>query len=904
MQQLSAINLIQNKQMNYNNFIEKITNDTSDLISKISGDIHEDKNHFRGGIKFYGDGKEFNRCEIAVKKLESQSNLGINLKDIGDEEIINSTILDETKLFHQGYLDYLFDAWKNHQGIIIGPWHIWNIILYNLKELNKLKPTLTKKLYTTNTSEQKLQLNIYSNEFDINQIIGELKKNIPEETFNALLPSFLNAPQNYNESMYGLLCEMSYDYYDIMILSCGIPEVKLEGILDDWNVLLAHTKLITDLHSGLNPDIDVYLLKVCDIVKEFVENYENKTYWLNFFEVERCGSGSQTEVTGHIKQLFTNTLLTHKLPTMMSTYIYKLSNESGLTLGKFMSGIISSSVESNISVPHYETITTQFEMNQSQHADSSLNNEFINALKFINSCYRAPVGHYEIPDKEYTTIINDYPKTIGLISAEDVVKEQLGKTNSWTIGQDGEMIPDYPDINEDQYKKQLLHIKSIQEKNKGKSLIQLLDDVTTSTINRTQIFKSFWYNDFVSNELTFEKLSCYNFCGLSSFRYLRCLPLQDPYIKTIQTHMKDILEFYEKYSDTHPYYIPILFTFNPQIIGSMIKYFYDDLIEKTIESLVTDDIIEQTPIDKNSYESIIITTIMFLLFESRMAHSRCKISYSGAIDRTKHVGYICLTELAKIIPSNIKEKCLNYVSDMIYDHTLETRYTDPSLLFSNFILDFYKVKSEGFSYRFVGQSRLLLLKYYELCKLFNMQLKEDPIKKCLTALGHEEVKLECSSVKFQNNIEIDMHILGVIGIQSNDDNTKLSFSWKKSDFEACAYFLTTYHKGSKSHILDNMISNINDNGFIIMLLELVHDKLDVSSYSNKLVNIIRDTHYYKETYSQKQKINEFISSFDTMSKELRKKIIACCNDILTKSYLNLELAEYTKQKLNNYNSWW
>jgi hypothetical protein len=185
-----------------------------------------------------------------------------------------------------------------------------------------------------------------------------------------------------------------------------------------------------------------------------------------------------------------------------------------------------------------------------------------------------------------------------------------------------------------------------------------------------------------------------------------------------------------------------------------------------------------------------------------------------------------------------------------------------------------------------------------------MQLKEDPIKKCLTALGHEEVKLECSSVKFQNNIEIDMHILGVIGIQSNDDNTKLSFSWKKSDFEACAYFLTTYHKGSKSHILDNMISNINDNGFIIMLLELVHDKLDVSSYSNKLVNIIRDTHYYKETYSQKQKINEFISSFDTMSKELRKKIIACCNDILTKSYLNLELAEYTKQKLNNYNSWW
>ena len=50
------------------------------------------------------------------------------------EEIIKTDLTDDQDYYHNGYLQYLLCAWVNHLGITVGPWNIWMIIIWHLKE--------------------------------------------------------------------------------------------------------------------------------------------------------------------------------------------------------------------------------------------------------------------------------------------------------------------------------------------------------------------------------------------------------------------------------------------------------------------------------------------------------------------------------------------------------------------------------------------------------------------------------------------------------------------------------------------------------------------------------------------------------------------------------------------------
>lgn len=944
--------------MDYDSLIDKITNNNSDLIKKLNPNIISDKEQFRGGMRFQGDGKNFSQTEIEIKKLESELALNCNIGNLNSEEIVETTITDVNKDFHTGYLDYVLEAWKNHNGIVIGPWHIWNIILYNLKELNQQQPELTKHLYTTGTTNitNKTNINVYSDKFNINEVISELKKHIPADTFDTLLPNFPSAPVNYNESMYGLLCEISYDYYEVMILCCGIPTVKIEGSLEEWTTLLQHVNQVQKLHTNLNIKIDQYLEQVVSITNDFVTNYSNQTYWLNFFEVQKCGSGSQAEITGHIAKLFPTTILVGKLPKMMSNYVYKISDENGnINLGKYMSGIISSHIDSNgISVPQYEIVTTILASSATSN-NNSITNDFVQALKFINSCHRTPVGHHEISESEYARMITEHPQTTGLISAEDVTKSLLKKTSTYTIGTDGEMIPEYPNPTDEQYIKQLQHIKSIQEKNKGKSVSELLLNATADTINRTKIFESFWFghDSFVSSELTSEKLGCYNFVGLTTFRYLQYLPKQAEYLQKVKDNIGQILEFYKKHSTTVPYYIPIVSTFNPEIILAMINEMEQSnkiKIDQMIDILCSDNTnlgIEDLNNEPNDYQNeetnnlvmIWKQIVVYLLFHNRMDHSIFKIRTNETIERTEHVGYVCLTDLISKMPQNIKQSCLKYLSDIIEDQICNRPHSIKELRLSELIVDFYKSIPDGFGVKFIGEIRHYLQKYFDLNKLFGNLDLSDPLTRSIIKMGYEnDFRFDSSFVTFSNGMKLDYSVINTIstrGVQNNSGRkNELHLSWGDEDFSACAYFLISYDTFDKtkysgsgkfvlcnyddtsdqnntnfpdSSLLHNMMEHIDDYVFLIKLMEVAHEKLNVASYSKKLRKIINESYYSvngKDEFilKQKIKIDQWFNTFDLMSETLKQKLLTSCKTMLkdmgaNQYNKNNKLIEYAQSKI-------
>ena len=188
-------------------------------------------------IRYIGDQTYETILEKIIDKLKSEIEINIECDDDIIEEIINQTfVLKEENKYHTGYLQYLLCAWENHWGIEVGPWHLWNILIWNLKEINKLNPQQFRKLWSNHN--EKINISIVKNKFDINKVMEVLKNFIPENTIDTLILKFPNAPINYLESIYGLIAEISNDYYNVSILSCNIPKVKVLGTLEEWNMLI------------------------------------------------------------------------------------------------------------------------------------------------------------------------------------------------------------------------------------------------------------------------------------------------------------------------------------------------------------------------------------------------------------------------------------------------------------------------------------------------------------------------------------------------------------------------------------------------------------------------------------------------------------------------------------------
>lgn len=906
--------------MNYDTLISTLVNNNSDIIKKLYSDTISDKGKFQC-MRFDGDGKNFSRTEIEIKKLELQLKLGFNIDNL-TEEIVETTITNKDQIFHAGYLDYLLYAWKHHNGIIIGPWHIWNIILHNLKELNQQKPELTKKLYTMDDSTEKTQLNIYAAKFNINTVVDVLKKHIPENTFNTLLPHFPSAPINYNESMYGLLCEISYDYYDVLILCCGIPTVKLKGTIEEWNTLLDHVKQTQYIHSKLNSAIDNYLSQVYEITQDFVKNYHDEKYWLNFFEVRRCGSGSQSEVAGYCAKLFPTTILVNKVPQMVSNYMYKIVDPNNSScLGKYISGIISSCIDDhNILVPQYNTITTTFYNNNNN--SQFIPNDFLDSLKFINSCFRTPVGNREILEKEYGKVIKDYPKTVGLISAEEVTRELCNKTTGWKYNKNGELEQQKNNTNDEDFKKQLQHIQSIQEKNKGKTISKLLSDITTDTINRTKIFESFWFgtDSFISSEFTSERINCYNPIILTTFRYLQYLPKQEQYVQKVKSNIKQILEFYDNYSTTSPYYIPILATFNPEIIIAMINQ-----LQININTRSANNDSDSNPNKTRAIEEVWNTVIIYLLFNA-FDHALFRLVISETIDRTEHVGFICLSNIVDNIPDYIKQSCLEYISYRIQE-SIENLHQSKELRLCNLVLDLYSSNPDGFSPRFIGKSRQYVIKYNALNDLFGGLDKIGPIQKSIINMGyHTHIKLTQTGIELLNGMKLDYNILNIIDVNTlnmKKKDTGAYLDWSDENYTACIYFLKTYDTFNKDEYLPNydnytkhhtnklhsrrlsdMIREISDYVFVIKLMEYAYEHLNVSDYFKKLSRILNESYYGNKGQSeflkrQKKHIDIFFDFFELMSQPLKQIIKKSCKgqfDDYSQKVSKSELLNYTTRK--------
>lgn len=203
----------------------------------------------------------------------------------------------DAQITHRNYLDYLSLCWKRHYGAVISPTIFWNMVLNNLAfEVNK-NPSKYQKYFTETEEKQEICVvqggNLISPELLIDGVKGRVPSNIMDHTF----PSYSTDTEKSQIANYTAFLDMVSPYYNYSMLLCGIPKIKVLGTLDDWNLFIAKCMKI----SEIIPEFKKYLEVVR---KRIVKIYEDSCEYGGIFSLERCGSGSQVEVSGWIKEFF------------------------------------------------------------------------------------------------------------------------------------------------------------------------------------------------------------------------------------------------------------------------------------------------------------------------------------------------------------------------------------------------------------------------------------------------------------------------------------------------------------------------------------------------------------------------------------------------------------------------
>lgn len=687
--------------MDYEDFTDKILHNYQDYL-KLYTPPGLDKD-IKVSIRYTTD----DRFENPLEKLIRETKAGINISNKYDnyekvESIIDdqSDISEDDQFYFQGYLEYLLTAWKEHLGIEVAPWFFWNVILWVIKEINKGEPEKYRNIWST--SNDKVDILLENDKFDINQYINKLKEYVPEETIDNLVVTFNNQPNNYLESVYGLISEISIDYYKCMVLACNIPEVRVLGDKLEWEKLLTSIDNLKNHYQKndcLTVDIDRYLTKTSAFIKECIDNLGDKEFWSKFFFIDKCGSGSQQKVSGHIeKMLIKHEVLVENLPKLVSRFNFKLQDDKKINKGSYITGLISGNNENGILVGKYAYITTQYTFDQIDEKEIKSNLDMVKCLEILNSYSRSNVHHTLPLSCSLEKIIKDKDVLLGNISIEEHIENLQKKHNNLDVDKTIEIL------------------KKKRKEYEGKDFFYLIEDVIQHQEKTFKNLGNFWeLGEFKRNSIS--KVFVDNIKWIKG----RKIQYEKGHIKLLCDNMENILTYlFKKYNNFYSLQKKYIDVKNEYILSLFYSCYNEDVYKKLFEVAPNYFYFEN---NKDTYvtESHIKSGLILFLLESivpDLINSKDELNIN-CNNATYHSEFVTQYLFNSLFDFTNFEKNLE-VYKIIHSYILnqiDNKFTSFQFNTSNFdnIITLYKNCNHFKNYKFNNERRIinfLLTKFY------------------------------------------------------------------------------------------------------------------------------------------------------------------------------------------------
>ena len=204
---------------------------------------------------------------------------------------------------HTNFLDYLATCWGSHIAPTIRPDLFWYTILCELGTLVRSAPETFRHLFSTSPGKQ--EIIIVTGEtvrMPLDRLAAELRRLMPTDA-EVFLPEFSTTTERTRMAFRASLCDAASPYYNYSMLMCGFPSVNVLGTADDWELMMLNFHDLPPEFEKASSKWYLAVLKLLCYLAEPAVLADPKT-WKDMFKLERCGSGSQVEVDGWIRDLF------------------------------------------------------------------------------------------------------------------------------------------------------------------------------------------------------------------------------------------------------------------------------------------------------------------------------------------------------------------------------------------------------------------------------------------------------------------------------------------------------------------------------------------------------------------------------------------------------------------------
>lgn len=199
-----------------------------------------------------------------------------------------------------GYFNYIAAAWQNHYSVVLTPTDIWYMIICEITPIIKKNSEYFANLFTA-SPENKQEILVPTcnvETIDPSLVIDILKQKVPTNT-ELFLPSFTTDTEFSRLALNVAFCDMVSPYYNYSTFMCGIPIIDLGGTISDWVLLRENIRALKVLFKT---KFTAYLQRCHDRVNNIFKVIIGETDPVELFskmvKLEKCGSGSQYEMTG------------------------------------------------------------------------------------------------------------------------------------------------------------------------------------------------------------------------------------------------------------------------------------------------------------------------------------------------------------------------------------------------------------------------------------------------------------------------------------------------------------------------------------------------------------------------------------------------------------------------------
>ncbi len=143
----------------------------------------------------------------------------------------------------------------------------------------------------------------------INKIRDPIAEKVPQPTIQLLLPQFSTSSFESDTALLVLFLDIISNYYDALVYTlCGVPAVRVEGTVDDWQTVVNHAEMAQSEFSGLKPYFKDLLPVLREIAGAVGGQEPDPEFWASIYKYKDKVSSGGPYINGWITAFFAHTL--------------------------------------------------------------------------------------------------------------------------------------------------------------------------------------------------------------------------------------------------------------------------------------------------------------------------------------------------------------------------------------------------------------------------------------------------------------------------------------------------------------------------------------------------------------------------------------------------------------------